>query len=43
VKLKSKRKRAVDEVTADIRAQIEAQEPATKVEFIQILQDMIGD
>src|SRR5260221_388329 len=43
VKLKSKRKRAVDEVIAYIRAQIEEQEPATKVEFIQILQDMIGD
>src|SRR5260221_2081436 len=43
VKLKSKRKRKVDEVIADIRAQIEEQEPATKVEFVQILQDMIGD
>src|SRR5258708_9472276 len=43
VKLKKNRKRAVDEVISDIRLQIEEQEPATKVEFVQILQDMIGD
>jgi len=43
VKLKAKRSRSVDEVTADIRAHIEASEPATKVEFVQTLQDMIGD
>ncbi len=43
VKLKSKRSRSVDEITSDLRAQIESSEPATKVEFVQILQDMIGD
>jgi multidrug efflux pump subunit AcrB len=43
VKLKSKRKRSLDDVISDIRSQIEEQEPATKVEFVQILQDMIGD
>jgi CzcA family heavy metal efflux pump len=43
VKLKSKRSRSVDEVTSDLREQIESSEPATKVEFVQILQDMIGD
>jgi len=43
VKLKKKRNRSVDEVTSDLRAQIESSEPATKVEFVQILQDMIGD
>jgi multidrug efflux pump subunit AcrB len=43
VKLKDKRKRSVDEVTADLRAQIESSEPTIKVEFVQILQDMIGD
>ena len=43
VKLKSKRKRSIDGVISDIRGQIEEQEPATKVEFVQILQDMIGD
>ena len=43
VKLKAKRSRSLDEVTSDIRAQIESSEPATKVEFVQMLQDMIGD
>jgi len=43
VKLKSARDRGIDEVMADVRAQIEESEPATKVEFIQLLQDMIGD
>jgi CzcA family heavy metal efflux pump len=43
VKLRGKRSRSVDEITSDLRAQIESSEPATKVEFVQILQDMIGD
>ncbi len=43
VKLKSKRSRSLDEITSDLRAQIESSEPGTKVEFVQILQDMIGD
>ncbi len=43
VKLKKDRKRGIDDVISDIRSQIEEQEPATKVEFIQLLQDMIGD
>jgi CzcA family heavy metal efflux pump len=43
VKLKRDRKRAIDEVISDVRAEIEHTEPATKVEFIQLLQDMIGD
>jgi CzcA family heavy metal efflux pump len=43
VKLKSDRDRGIDEVMADVRSQIEESEPATKVEFIQLLQDMIGD
>jgi CzcA family heavy metal efflux pump len=43
VKLKKDRKRGIDEVISDIRGQIEEEEPATKVEFIQLLQDMIGD
>src|SRR6202035_1774342 len=41
--LKSNRDRGIDEVMADVRSQIEESEPATKVEFIQLLQDMIGD
>jgi len=43
VKLKAKRDRAIDEVIADARADIKEKEPALDVEFIQQLQDMIGD
>jgi multidrug efflux pump subunit AcrB len=43
VKLKQDRKRAIDDVMADIRQQVDAQEPAVRVEFVQVLQDMIGD
>ncbi len=43
VKLKNKRDRAIDEVMADLRAQIKSSEPQLDVEFIQVLQDMIGD
>ena len=43
VKLKNKRDRAIDEVIADIRAQIKAGEPQLDIEFTQVLQDMIGD
>src|SRR4029077_6485482 len=43
VKLKRDRKRAIDEVISGVGGQIEEEEPATKVEFIQLLQDMIGD
>jgi len=43
VRLKAKRSRGIDEIMADARAQIKATEPELDVEFIQILQDMIGD
>ena len=43
VKLKSKRHRSVQEVIADVRSQIKQSEPAADVEFVQLLQDMIGD
>jgi len=43
VKLRKDRKRDIDDVISDVRSQIEQSEPATKVEFIQLLQDMIGD
>jgi len=43
VKLKRNRKRAIDEVIADVRSEIKQTEPAADVEFIQVLQDMIGD
>jgi CzcA family heavy metal efflux pump len=43
VKLKQKRSRAIDDIMEDIRQQVNAQEPAVRTEFIQVLQDMIGD
>jgi multidrug efflux pump subunit AcrB len=43
VKLKAKRKRAIEDIIADVRADIKQQEPALDIEFIQVLQDMIGD
>ena len=43
VRLKTKRDRGVDEVMADVRAEIQKTEPALDVEFTQVLQDMIGD
>ena len=43
VKLKSKRDRGIDEIIADVRARIRHQESAINVEFVQVLQDMIGD
>ena len=43
VKLKTKRSRSVDDVISDLRAEIRQQEPGLDVEFIQVLQDMIGD
>jgi multidrug efflux pump subunit AcrB len=43
VKLKGDRSRDILAVMDDIRGRIEEEEPATKVEFIQLLQDMIGD
>src|SRR3989449_6229553 len=43
VKLKRERKRDIDEIMGDIRSEIEQTEPATRVEFVQVLQDMIGD
>jgi multidrug efflux pump subunit AcrB len=43
VKLKAKRKRDIEEIISDVRADIKQQEPALDIEFIQVLQDMIGD
>jgi multidrug efflux pump subunit AcrB len=43
VKLKRRRKRDIDDIMDDVRAQVEQSEPAAKVEFVQVLQDMIGD
>jgi multidrug efflux pump subunit AcrB len=43
VKLKAKRDRDVEEVMAEVRAKIKQEEPALDLDFIQVLQDMIGD
>ena len=43
VKLKSKRSRSTDDVVADLRARIAREEPGIEVEFVEVLQDMIGD
>ena len=43
VKLKSGRRRAIDDVIEDVRRQIRTTEPELDIEFTQVLQDMIGD
>src|ERR1700694_5699357 len=43
VKLKAKRKRDIEEIISDVRADIKQQEPELDLDFIQYLQDMIGD
>ncbi len=43
VKLKQKRSREIEEIMDDVRRQVEKSQPGTQVEFIQVLQDMIGD
>jgi multidrug efflux pump subunit AcrB len=43
VKLKAKRDRGIAEIMAEVRARIKKEEPALDTDFIQVLQDMIGD
>ena len=43
VKLKNNRSRDIEEIMDDVRQQVEKSQPGTQVEFIQVLQDMIGD
>ena len=43
VKLKKDRKRGIDDVIEDVRSEIKHTEPAADIEFVQLLQDMIGD
>ncbi len=43
VRLKRDRSRSVEEVIADVRAKVRERLPMLDVEFIQLLQDMIGD
>jgi CzcA family heavy metal efflux pump len=43
VKLKAKRDRASDDVISELRGKIRAAYPMLDIEFVQLLQDMIGD
>jgi multidrug efflux pump subunit AcrB len=43
VRLRSGRRRPIEDVIRDVRHAVEAKVPALRVEFVQILQDMIGD
>jgi CzcA family heavy metal efflux pump len=43
VKLKADRSRSIDDVIAEVREKVAQEEPAVDPEFIQVLQDMIGD
>jgi len=43
VKLKKDRSRDIDEIISEVRDKVNAQEPAVRTEFVQVLQDMIGD
>ena len=43
VKLKKKRSRGVEEVISEVREKVNKQYPALDTDFIQLLQDMIGD
>jgi CzcA family heavy metal efflux pump len=43
VKLKSKRSRSVEQIVSELREKLATSEPGLDVEFIQVLQDMIGD
>jgi len=43
VRLKRDRNRGIDEIISDVRAKVNQQYPQLDVEFLQVLQDMIGD
>ena len=43
IQLKKDRTKTTDEVTSDIRKQIEATQPALRVDFGQVIGDMLGD
>ncbi len=43
VKLKPNRSRSGDEIISELRARVEKEEPGLEVEYVQVLQDMIGD
>ncbi len=43
IQLKKNRSRSTDEVIADIRKQIETSQPSLRVDFGQVISDMLGD
>ena len=43
IQLKKTRQRSTDEVIADIRKQIETSQPALRIDFGQVIGDMLGD
>ncbi|MGZ3838319.1 MAG: efflux RND transporter permease subunit [Flavisolibacter sp.] len=43
IQLRKKRNRSTDEVIADIRKQVESSQPALKIDFGQVIGDMLGD
>ncbi len=43
IQLKKNRKKTTDEVIADIRSRIESTQPALRVDFGQVIGDMLGD
>jgi CzcA family heavy metal efflux pump len=43
IQLKKKRSRTTDEVIADLRKQIESSQPALRIDFGQVIGDMLGD
>src|SRR5437667_5614370 len=43
IKLKKKRSHGIDDVIEEVRSKVSTEEPAVRVEFVQVLQDMIGD
>jgi CzcA family heavy metal efflux pump len=43
IQLKTQRKRTTEEVIADIRRQIDASQPVLRIDFGQVITDMLGD
>ena len=43
VRLKKKRDRHVEEIMDDVRVKVESSLPSVRIEFVQILQDILGD
>jgi CzcA family heavy metal efflux pump len=43
VKLKPQRDRSVEEITSELRDKIKRSEPAIEIEFVNIIEDLVGD